>query len=216
MSFLDTAIGRLYRYIDGRLQDVAPYRAIVDGVDGDLVYLSRLGADTPDAEPYAKVTSDILAEGDEVMVVPVLGKPVVIGKVRRTEGTPTPGNVYEFSAGWGGRPGESAAFDAVTTAAKTLPAGTYAWYGTGKLTGMGSGGAAVGWVTLNRGGTELANGGGTLSYPSGQDITGVTTRTGTFSLASPTSTSFKVRFAHVSGTFIQRLAEVSVMAVRIA
>ena len=84
MAYLDTALKRLQQTIDRRLAERDPFRAIVAGTDGDLVTITRLGASTSDAEPCAKVTADTLAAGDEVLCLPVLGKPVVIGKVRRT------------------------------------------------------------------------------------------------------------------------------------
>lgn len=90
MSILDTAIIQLRRYIDHRLALQEPYRSTVAGTDGDLVRITRLGASTADAEPSAKVTLEPLTIGDEVMVQPVLGKPVVVGKVRRSSSAELP------------------------------------------------------------------------------------------------------------------------------
>jgi hypothetical protein len=65
------------------MERAAPSRAVVTSVSGNLTYIKRLGASTADAEPYAKVTADTFVAGDEVMVLPVLGTPVIMGKVRR-------------------------------------------------------------------------------------------------------------------------------------
>lgn len=63
--------------------DNAPFRAIVSGTSGNLTYIQRLAASVPDAEPYGKTTADTFIAGDEVLCLPVNGKPVILGKVRR-------------------------------------------------------------------------------------------------------------------------------------
>lgn len=83
MSHLENALRRITATIDSRISAASPFRATVTGVDGNLTYIQRLAATTADAEPYAKVTADTFIPGDEVMCVPVNGKPVIIGKVRR-------------------------------------------------------------------------------------------------------------------------------------
>lgn len=83
MSYLDTAIKRITATIDRRMADAAPFRATVTGVSGNLTYIKRLSATTADAEPYGKATGDTFIAGDEVLCLPVSGKPVILGKVRR-------------------------------------------------------------------------------------------------------------------------------------
>lgn len=83
MSYLENALRRITATIDSRVTGVTPFRATVTSVSGNLTYIQRLAASTADAEPYAKVTADTLIAGDEVMCMPVNGKPVIIGKVRR-------------------------------------------------------------------------------------------------------------------------------------
>ena len=83
MSMLANAIRNLQRSVDRRVADVVPFRAIVSSVSGDQTFIQRLGTTVADAEPYAKSTADTFAPGDEVLCLPLNGKPVIIGKIRR-------------------------------------------------------------------------------------------------------------------------------------
>lgn len=83
MSHLDSAIQRITRTIDKRVNGVSPFRAIVVGTSGNLTTIKRLTSATADAEQYAKTTADTFTAGDEVICLPMNGKPVIIGKVRR-------------------------------------------------------------------------------------------------------------------------------------
>ena len=85
MSYLDAAIKRLEQLIARRLDAAAPFRAIVDSIDGDtgMVAIQRLDATTPETELRARVGLDPLAVGDEVLCLPVSGAPVIVGKVHR-------------------------------------------------------------------------------------------------------------------------------------
>ena len=83
MSYLDNAISRITQTIDKRVAAVTPFRAIVTGTSGNLTTIKRLNATTADAELYAKATADTFIAGDEVLCLPVNGKPVILGKVRR-------------------------------------------------------------------------------------------------------------------------------------
>ncbi len=83
MSYLDTAIQRITKTIDRRVAGISPFRAIVTGTSGNLTYIRRLTSATADAEPYAKATGDTFTAGDEVVCLPLNGKPVIVGKVRR-------------------------------------------------------------------------------------------------------------------------------------
>lgn len=218
MSYLDTAIKRLQQSISAQIERHAPFRSTVASTDGDLVYITRPGASTADAEPAAKVTSDLLSVGDEVMVLPVLGKPVVMGEVRRSASPGTASNaLYHFSGGFGGRAATTGNIDTVATAAQTLPAGTYIWMGVTKLTAQPSGGDASGWLTIRRDDidAEITNGASQIVYSStGGRWTCVTTRTGTITLGGSTSMSFRARWAGANGTLIQNAAELSVLLFR--
>lgn len=83
MSYLDNAIQRITRTIETRINGVSPFRATVTGTSGNLTYIRRLSATVADAEPYAKATGDTFIAGDEVLCIPLNGKPVILGKVRR-------------------------------------------------------------------------------------------------------------------------------------
>lgn len=83
MSYLDSAIQRITSTIDARIANVSPFRAIVTGTSGNLTTIQRLSATVADAEPYAKATADTFTIGDEVLCLPLNGKPVIIGKIRR-------------------------------------------------------------------------------------------------------------------------------------
>ena len=83
MSNLDNAYTRLTQMVSKRIESNAPFRATVVGTAGNLTEIQRLTATTADAEKYAKVTADTFTAGDEVICLPLNGKPVIIGKVRR-------------------------------------------------------------------------------------------------------------------------------------
>lgn len=83
MSYLDNALAKISKTIDRRANDAAPFRAIVTGTAGNLTTIQRLTAASPDAERYAKSSSDTFVAGDEVLCLPVNGKPVILGKFRR-------------------------------------------------------------------------------------------------------------------------------------
>lgn len=83
MSYLDSAIQRITRTIESRIAGVSPFRAIVTGTSGNLTTIRRLSATVADTEQYAKATADTFIAGDEVLCVPLNGKPVIVGKIRR-------------------------------------------------------------------------------------------------------------------------------------
>lgn len=85
MSYLDTIIQRLSEMIDDRLRDRDPFRAIVTGVDDGMVTIRRLGAATGETEPRARIPGWHLAPDDEVLCLPVNGKPVIVGPIQHSE-----------------------------------------------------------------------------------------------------------------------------------
>ena len=84
MGLLDQAMSRLEETIANRVSAVEPFRAIVTGTSGDMVTIRRLEAATGETELRARVSGAALIAGDEVLCVPVNGKPVVVGKLLRT------------------------------------------------------------------------------------------------------------------------------------
>ncbi len=88
MSAIDTILQRLSRMLDDRFVARDPFRGIVASVPSTgMVTVRRLEAATAESEPRARIAGGVvLAVNDEVLCLPVNGKPVVIGKVQRTAG----------------------------------------------------------------------------------------------------------------------------------
>lgn len=102
MSHLDNAISRITKTIDKRVRDVSLFRATVTGVDGELTYIKRLTAATPDAEPYGKAANTAFAVGDEVVCLPMNGKPVLLGKLNAPPDTGGGGGAVDSVNGQAG------------------------------------------------------------------------------------------------------------------
>lgn len=83
MSYLDTALQRLEQLIDRKLAKAQPFRAIVTGTSGNTVTVRRLDATTGETEPRAKLSGVTVVNGDEVLCLPINGKPIVVGKIVR-------------------------------------------------------------------------------------------------------------------------------------
>ena len=88
MSHITNALDRLFGYVSDRMDKAAPFRAVVSGTSGNRVLIHRPEAVTADAEPYAKATFDTFTNGDEVLCLPVNGKPVVLGRTNPTGNVP--------------------------------------------------------------------------------------------------------------------------------
>lgn len=84
-SLIDIAIKKLYGYVDQRVEDVRPFRAIVIGQSSGMVQIRRIHSTTGETALRARVVGFDLATNDEVLCVPMAdGIPVVIGKVQRS------------------------------------------------------------------------------------------------------------------------------------
>jgi len=83
MSYLDSAMKRLESMVGNALARAAPFRAIVTSVDGNGVTIRRLEAATAETERRARVSGIAPKTGDEILCLPVNGKPVVLGTVNR-------------------------------------------------------------------------------------------------------------------------------------
>lgn len=87
-SLIDLAIKKLYQYVDQRVEDVRPFRAIVTGQSSGMVQIRRLHSSTAETALRARVAGFDLTTNDEVLCVPMAdGIPIVVGKVQRS--TPT-------------------------------------------------------------------------------------------------------------------------------
>lgn len=86
MSLLDTALERIERMMDRKIESASPFRATVASVSGGMATITRLGTSTAETESRAIVAGFDLAVSDEVLCVPVNGKPVVVGRVQRAAG----------------------------------------------------------------------------------------------------------------------------------
>lgn len=86
MALLDAAINALYRYVDQRVADVRPFRAIVIGQASGMVQVRRIGdPGSGETALRARVAGADLATNDEVLCTPVAGGiPVVVGKLQRS------------------------------------------------------------------------------------------------------------------------------------
>lgn len=84
MSNLDNAIAKLRRMIDDRMSAAAPFRAIVTGTSGGMVRIRRLEAATGEDELRARIPGWKYTANDEVLCLPVQGKPVILGPIQRS------------------------------------------------------------------------------------------------------------------------------------
>ncbi len=71
--------------IQGAIQRVTPFRALVHGKSDGKIKIQPLDGSGPLDEPYARLEGFKLNEGDEVAVIYLNGKPFVLGRVQRTE-----------------------------------------------------------------------------------------------------------------------------------
>lgn len=85
MSYLDNALQRIGQMLDDRLRARDPFRAIVTGVSDGMVTIRRLEATTGETELRARLPGWNLAADDEVLCLPVSGKPVILGPIQRSE-----------------------------------------------------------------------------------------------------------------------------------
>ena len=85
MGLLDQAMSRLEETIANRVSAVEPFRAIVTGTSGGMVTIRRLEAATGETELRARVAGVDVVADDEVLCVNVSGKPVVVGRLNRTD-----------------------------------------------------------------------------------------------------------------------------------
>lgn len=83
MSHLDNALARIEQMLARRLRDRDPFRAIVTGTSGGMVTIRRLEAATGETELRATLSGGSFSPGDEVLCLPVNGKPVVLGTIER-------------------------------------------------------------------------------------------------------------------------------------
>lgn len=84
MNLLDAAIKQIYKYVDARIDDARPFRAIVTGQSGGMVQIRRLYATSGETALRARVVGFDLATNDEVLCVPMAdGLPLVVGKIQR-------------------------------------------------------------------------------------------------------------------------------------
>jgi hypothetical protein len=84
MTLIDSALARLDQLITKRLAERDPFRAIVTGTSGGMVTIRRLDAATGEDELRARLPGPGLAVDDEVLCLPVNGKPVILGPVQRS------------------------------------------------------------------------------------------------------------------------------------
>lgn len=85
MSNLNTFMQRLSQMVDDRLRARDPFRAIVTGVSGGMVTIRRLEAASGETELRARLPGWKLSTDDEVLCLPVNGKPVILGPIQRSE-----------------------------------------------------------------------------------------------------------------------------------
>lgn len=78
---------QLQTVIQRTIKPALPFRAVAQSESGGLVTIRRLDATADDLEQYARVAGFALSPGDEVVCLPMGGKPVVVGIIQRT--TPT-------------------------------------------------------------------------------------------------------------------------------
>jgi len=83
-SLLDSAIRKLYQYVDAQIADVRPFRAIVTGQSSGMVQLRRTYATSGETALRARCVGFDLATNDEVLCLPMAdGLPVVVAKLQR-------------------------------------------------------------------------------------------------------------------------------------
>lgn len=126
MGGVAAAVEAINRAIADQVRSVAPYRAIVTAVDGDLVAIRRHGAATAASRKVASCAHALLAIGDEVLVVNLNGEPIIVDRIKRGAAA-TPTSVLDANAG--------------STATRSIVGGdddfelTIASAGTGQATG---------------------------------------------------------------------------------
>lgn len=72
-----------------QLAIVLPFRAVAAGDANGRVTIKRLGQASADGEEYARLAGPAIPAGAEVLVLPVGGKPVVLGLLQRSAATVT-------------------------------------------------------------------------------------------------------------------------------
>lgn len=85
MTHLNTIMQRLTEMIEDRFRTRDPFRAIVTGIDGGMVTIRRLEAATGETELRARIPGWHLSADDEVLCLPVNGKPVILGPIQRSD-----------------------------------------------------------------------------------------------------------------------------------
>ena len=98
MSLLDSALDRIEKLIDRKIESTAPFRATVASVSGGMATIKRLGTSTAETESRARIVGMQMQPDDEVLCLPVNGKPVIIGKIQRE--TPTDRGISYRLAPW--------------------------------------------------------------------------------------------------------------------
>lgn len=126
MSLIDTAMRRLEQRINAAIEQVRPFRAIATGHDAGMVTIRRLGSTSGEDELRAWVPGVPVVAGDEVACIPINGKPVVLGPLRRATPSGPRFDVRDFGAVLDGTTDDLSAFQAATTAA--LAAGGHVWF----------------------------------------------------------------------------------------
>lgn len=87
-SLLDSAIKRLYQYVDAKVEDVRSFRAIVTGTSSGMVTIRRIHSTSGETALRARCVGFDVAATDEVLCVPMAdGIPVIVAKLQRA--TPT-------------------------------------------------------------------------------------------------------------------------------
>lgn len=84
MSGVETAVDRMLRVVGRRIERIRPFRAIVTEVDGGLVKVRPVTADTAGTAQIPSLSRFLIAVGDEVLVANVNGDWVVIDRINRS------------------------------------------------------------------------------------------------------------------------------------
>lgn len=83
-NLLDSALKRVFAYVDTSVGDVRAFRAIVTGQSNGMVQIRRIHASTAETALRARVVGFDLQNGDEVLCLPMAdGLPVVVGLLQR-------------------------------------------------------------------------------------------------------------------------------------
>lgn len=83
-TLIDSAIKRLYQYVDARIDDVRSFRAIVTGTSSGMVTIRRIHSTSGETALRARCAGFELAVSDEVLCAPMAdGIPVVVAKLQR-------------------------------------------------------------------------------------------------------------------------------------